>query len=173
MDAELSRELRAIAMRMGNYRFAQGQARERGEHDKADEYANEADKAWRELFAATKPDGVKVVPAVSVPRDLLQVARDNLRVLAMHGAGVPALVERLDAALAAGVGVVHAPKQADAIRAGAMLAWNTLDAVAQKLDERVQNDIREFLMRAWHHNNVLPALDAAAPKNGVKEDQRG
>lgn len=58
MNAELSRELRAIAMRMGNYRFAQGQARERGENDKADGYANEADKAWRELCAATKPDGV-------------------------------------------------------------------------------------------------------------------
>jgi hypothetical protein len=65
MNAELSRELRAIAMRMGNYRFAQGQARERGENDKADEYANEADKAWRELCAATQPaHGVRAcVPA--------------------------------------------------------------------------------------------------------------
>jgi hypothetical protein len=63
MDAELSRELRAIAMRMGNYRFAQGQARERGENDQADEYANEADKAWRELCQKTEPAaGVDVPP---------------------------------------------------------------------------------------------------------------
>ena len=64
MDAEQSRTIRATAMRMANYRFAQGQARERGDNDEADEYANEADKAWRELCAATEP-----AIGVDVPRE--------------------------------------------------------------------------------------------------------
>lgn len=68
MDAELSRALRAIAMRMGNYRFAQGQARERGENDKADNYADEADKAWRELCRATEP--ARGVGAYAIPQDV-------------------------------------------------------------------------------------------------------
>jgi hypothetical protein len=50
--------IRALAMKMANYRFAQGQARERGDNDKADEYADEADKAWRELCRVTEPPGV-------------------------------------------------------------------------------------------------------------------
>lgn len=47
--------IRNLALTMGYYRFAQGQARERGDNDKADEYAAEADKAWRELCRATEP----------------------------------------------------------------------------------------------------------------------
>jgi hypothetical protein len=49
-DAQM---IRSLAQKMGNYRFAQGQARERGENDKAGEYADEADKAWRELCRVT------------------------------------------------------------------------------------------------------------------------
>jgi hypothetical protein len=47
--------IRALAMKMANYRFAQGVAREQGKNDEADSYADEADKAWRELCAATEP----------------------------------------------------------------------------------------------------------------------
>jgi hypothetical protein len=48
-------------MKMANYRFAQGVAREQGKNDEADNYADEADKAWRELCAATEPDGSGVL----------------------------------------------------------------------------------------------------------------
>lgn len=70
MVVELQDTIRSLAMRYGNYRFAQGQARERGENDKADEYANEADKAWRELCAATKPDGVDAPPEPGLVRNV-------------------------------------------------------------------------------------------------------
>jgi hypothetical protein len=60
-DAET---IRALAQKMGNYRYAQGQARERGENDKADEYADKADKAWRELCRATEPTA-----GVALPRE--------------------------------------------------------------------------------------------------------
>jgi hypothetical protein len=47
---------------------------------------------------ADDTNGVRATDA-TLPRELLQAARDNLRVLAMHGPGVPALVTQLDAAL--------------------------------------------------------------------------
>jgi hypothetical protein len=47
-------------------------------------------------------DGGVAAPSATLPRELLQAARDNLRILAMHGPGVPALVAQLDAALAEG-----------------------------------------------------------------------
>jgi RES domain-containing protein len=47
-----------LAIKYGNYRFAQGQARERGEHEQADSYADSADATLRELQAHVS--GVRV-----------------------------------------------------------------------------------------------------------------
>lgn len=56
---------------------------------------------------------------------------------------------------------------------GAVFAWNCLEATAAKIDNpEVSNTVREFLMRAWHHE-VLPAVNAAdgvlgdGPLNGI------
>ena len=77
------------------------------------------------------------------------------------------LTRIVNAALAGKAGVMAspAPKQADQIRAGALLAYNALEAVARQMDERPQNDIREFLFRAWHHT-VLPELDRTCGVEG-------
>lgn len=129
----------------------------------------DAAKAWLAAEVEAAQQGHSAITPATLALASDRKASNIMRALNIFGANVT-LNQPLDLALIgaalsnAGCRLAAQPASAVAVQPSeAVTIWNALDAAAKSIyNDDSRETVREFLMRAWHHN-VCPALNAATP----------